>query len=185
MLKHICLWLKSLENWPAIVTVSLVALISMSLLALRSSQFHVKAPDALLHYSPEHLEQFLCLDSAPPPNQADLKACEQNCRRLRQLYIATQVSLDTLLPLSYGVLMGVLVVRYFPLSASKLIVLPMLTTSLDLTENTLLVYLAWTWKCGCDFPALFLIAPWVTSAKWLFAALSVALIVTGWCKQKH
>lgn len=168
-------------RWPVLVFVG--AVISLGLLSLRD--FPVAAPDGKLFYNQQYLQQFLCLDVPPPTTGDDLGTCGASCQRVRWIYIATQLSLDTVLPLSYGTLMGILIVRCFPGAiARRYIIVPILVSVLDLTENFILVWLAITWKCGTSLPPLFQIAPWVSGTKWTLAGVCLAVLLVGWFQKR-
>ncbi len=171
ILQRICLWLKPFCQSKWFIFWGTVVLVCMIVLTIRSSYFPVDTPDGLLIYDADHLEQFFCGKG----------------KALRWLYVLTQVSFDSALPLAYGMLLGMLIVKYYPISqASRWIVFPLLAVACDFSENTLLVVLANTWDCEAEiYPALASVAPYVSRAKWLMILVSVAAVVIGWLNSKQ
>jgi hypothetical protein len=95
----------------------------------------------------------------------------------RRLYGVTQVTLDVLFPLAYGVLLAALIVRlYDPPYARVLVMIPLLTIAADLLENTVTAFLAFRFNRQAS--PLAWTAARFTAAKWLLFALSLLLIFT-------
>lgn len=61
----------------------------------------------------------------------------------RALYAKTQVTLDLAFPLTYGLLLGLLVLNLARAGQERLVLVPLLTLIADLGENLLLARLAW------------------------------------------
>ncbi len=169
--ERVCFWLKSFCQRRWFVFFGAVVLVCMLVLTIRSSQFPVRTPDSPLWYDAEHLEKFFCGAG----------------ETLRWLYVLTQVSFDSALPLAYGMLLGMLTVKYYPVTqAARWILFPLLAVVCDFLENVLLVSLAITWECGAaTFPALASVAPYVSRAKWLLILISVIVAVVGWLRHKR
>lgn len=183
MLHRIFLWLQKL-NRREIVVVAIVAAISISALSFRSQYFSVAPPDRQLSYTQKDLERFLCFEPKSIGFDSTATDISKNDHEpdegLRWLYLITQLSFDTLFPLAYGTLLAILIVKLWSVSwAKKLIALPVLACLADLTENMILVWLAFTWDCGTEHPALFAVASPVTSTKWVLIGISVATVAIG------
>lgn len=98
----------------------------------------------------------------------------------RHLYAVTQVTLDLVFPFVYATLFAVLLVRvYTPATAGRLVFLPLLAAVLDIVENGLIAYLAWSFNPGDEQPAIAGAAAVATAAKTLFLALTILAIAIG------
>jgi hypothetical protein len=93
----------------------------------------------------------------------------------RELYAKTQVSLDLVFPLAYGLLLGLLVLNLARAGQERLVLVPLLALSADLGENLLLAGLAWHGPPVA--PALASVALACTYAKFGLLVASLALIL--------
>lgn len=179
MLQRIYLWLSRLNDSTGLTWVLIVFAVLLAALTFRSAQFHVATPDREIGYEAPYIEEFFCSDAPEPAIRFTVDKCAR-----RRFYVATQLTLDTLFPLAYGMLLGILMVMCFPVAKGKwLVLLPVLAACFDFAENLMLVWLACTWECGTDYPALFGIVPWVSNAKWLLFFASCLAVVVGQFKK--
>jgi hypothetical protein len=96
----------------------------------------------------------------------------------RNLYAATELTLDILYPLVYTATLGVLMLWLYPENvAKKLLVLPMMGGGFDLPENIQLAFLALTFDGSESVVAV--TAALCTATKFVFLAASVAVVVVG------
>lgn len=168
---RICLWLKGLEQPRWLVFAGAVAAVCLVVLTIRSCQFAITTPDKCQWYDAEHLEAFFC---------------DQD-KTLIQLYIVSQITFDSVLPLAYGMLLGMLIVKYYKIrQATQWLPLPTLAVVFDFLENASLIYLAATWKCDAEtYPALASLAPFVSRGKWLMLYASIAVVLMGWLRSNR
>lgn len=96
----------------------------------------------------------------------------------RQLYAATELSLDIIFPLLYGSLLAMLFVRvYNGDMGRKMILLPLLAMSADILENMMIAYLA------LNFNEKESVLAWVssifTATKWILLLICVIALLIG------
>jgi len=102
----------------------------------------------------------------------------------RNIYAATELTLDMLFPMVYGGIIAILMLRLFAIgSGRKLLILPLISVVADVLENTTIVFLA----LGFLFPdpplpptlafaSLASFAAACTSTKWTMLLLSLVTI---------
>jgi hypothetical protein len=96
----------------------------------------------------------------------------------RRLYYTTELSLDLLFPLVYGVLFAALITHVYARERARLLVLvPLLTVLCDVSENIVLAYLAWQFDERTS--PLARGAAILTAAKSGLFVLSLLLILVG------
>src|SRR6266508_4297761 len=123
-----------------------------------------KPPDGRWGYSPANVHEFLGL--VGPAG--------------RQLYAWTQVTLDLVFPFLYGLLLSGWIARTPPPRISRYAVwLPWLTALLDLGENGILAYLAWTWTADGPPSSVAALASKATRGKWVCLGLAILCVLPG------
>lgn len=158
-----------LANWPVLGLLFVLALLSVGVFQLRNATLDAKhvVPDARWQgYSPQYVVNYM----------EDLGA--DGC----DVYAATQLTLDVAFPLIYGALflglfarcLGDVWARYLWLAPAGAVVL-------DLTENVLLAYLAWSFNG--DPSLLAWLSAGCTVLKWLCVGVSTVAILIGGCVQ--
>ena len=178
MLNRIYLWLKAMNQPRKTTWVVVVAVLSLAALSIRSSQFKMSTPDSQFYYDAQYLEDFFCCTGQNSASESTTKSCAE----LKNLYIWTQLTFDTIFPLAYGALLGIFIVKHYPIDSAKLLLLiPAIATTTDIfLENSMLAWLAYTWTCGTEFTTLAKIVPCATATKWIFFWASVILVSRGW-----
>jgi hypothetical protein len=96
----------------------------------------------------------------------------------RRLYAVTAVTLDLVFPFAYGLLAGLLLVRFWPSSQAWLLILPLITVIADLLENITIAVMSWSYRQG-EEPALAAVAAPFTLTKRVFLALTVLALLIG------
>ncbi len=123
-----------------------------------------KPPDGRWGYSPANVHEFLGL--VGPAG--------------RQLYAWTQVTLDLVFPFLYGLLLSGWIARTPPPRISRYAVwLPWLAALLDLGENGILAYLAWTWTADGPPSSVAALASKATRGKWVCLGLAILCVLPG------
>ena len=98
----------------------------------------------------------------------------------RYLYAATQATLDVIFPITYCTLLGVIIAQLFSQKmATRLLIFPLLAFIFDLSENTVLIYLAMLYEQEMNPLEVPWLAIVLTPTKWLFIAASGLAIITG------
>jgi hypothetical protein len=120
-----------------------------------------QVPDAHLGYTPAEAQQLLAALGAPG----------------RHLYATTQLTLDVIFPLVYGLFFAVLMVRLYPLEQAGILFTPLLMVVADLAENVLTAILAWNYTGPLSVLAWF--AAGCTVAKWIALVITLVLLVLG------
>lgn len=95
----------------------------------------------------------------------------------RHLYAATQLTLDVIFPLVYGLFFAVLMVRLYPLEQAGILFTPLLMVVADLAENVLTAMLAWNYTGQTS--ALAWLAAGCTVAKWIALVITLAFLLLG------
>jgi hypothetical protein len=95
----------------------------------------------------------------------------------RYIYGATELSLDLIYPISYGLLFAVLISQLWGPRRDWMLLAPILTVFFDLSENALIVYMISTYN-GSE-TNLAWVAAVCTLSKTLFFLLSLLLILNG------
>jgi hypothetical protein len=94
------------------------------------------------------------------------------------LFALTQVTLDLIFPITYGIFFATLItLLYSEEMKKKLIIIPFLATIFDLGENFILAYLAYNYSNNVSSFARFVGI--FTSLKWLMTVSSVLLLFGG------
>ena len=97
----------------------------------------------------------------------------------REVYAITELTLDVIFPLTYGLLMVFLVVRNYPAKVGRwLIGVPMLAVLFDLLENFTIAHLAWNYQPS-ELAPLAEVASFFTITKWVLVAIVFAVLVIG------
>ncbi len=95
----------------------------------------------------------------------------------RYVYAATEVTLDLIYPLTYGMLFGILIVQLWGPRRDYLLFAPILAVLFDLLENFTIAYLAITYSGSVSNLAWF--AAVSTLLKSFFFLLTLLLILNG------
>ncbi len=96
----------------------------------------------------------------------------------RLLYARTQVTLDLVFPVCYGLLFAVLTARLYPAPGWHwLLIVPLVAGLADLVENLVLAGVAFTQGSGTW--GLVPVASWATRLKFLAFTLSLVLLLIG------
>lgn len=117
--------------------------------------------DARLGYTPAEAQQVLAAMGAPG----------------RHLYATTQLTLDVIFPLVYGLFFAVLMVRLYRLEQAKILFAPLLMVVADLAENVLTTMLAWSYTG--QISALAWLAAGCTAVKWIALVITLVLLILG------
>ncbi len=133
MSRWIILHLRRLPAWPLIALLFIGFLLCDLGFDWRSEELgsHIKILDARGWYSPVDARDLF----------------ESLGEDGRRIYALTEVTLDLAFPLIYGTLFALLICQLYRAPASDwLILLPVISVMTDLTENSLLFYLAMTFN---------------------------------------
>jgi hypothetical protein len=96
----------------------------------------------------------------------------------RRLYAITELTLDLIFPVVYGVLFAFLLIHLYPRQhVQALLLIPLAAMMLDIVENVLIAYLALSFD-GSGSPVT-RVAAVFTSAKFVCFLLSLVLILAG------
>jgi hypothetical protein len=95
----------------------------------------------------------------------------------RHLYAITQVTLDFIFPLAYGVWFAILMVRLYGPERAGLLFAPLLTVVADLSENVLTASLAWHYAGQAS--ALAWLAAVGTATKSVLFVITLVLLLIG------
>jgi len=157
-------WLRDLATWPAFAAALVAAAACWGAFRWRRSKLGAQHTllDSRFWYKPKEVQELF--DTLGEPG--------------RKLYAVTQVTVDLVFPLAYGLLFAMAIVRlYGTPAASWLLFLPLLTVVFDLAENVLTAYLAWPPRH--KGPAIVRLAATCTATKFTFFALSSVATVIG------
>ena len=97
----------------------------------------------------------------------------------RRLYAVSEVTLDLIFPLAYGLSLALLLVRLWPRDQAWLLLLPFVTVIADLLENFTIAFLAWTYSNESGPSALAKVAAIFTLTKRTFLSLAFLAVVIG------
>ncbi|WP_152051479.1 hypothetical protein [Tautonia marina] len=155
---------EALGTWPNVALLLVAFLVCLQGFDWRQEWLEPtpQIPDARPGYTPEELREVF----------------EVWGQAKRQRYAITQVTLDGIFPLVYGLLFAICVAQLFTGKRVRwLVVVPMLAMLADLVENMLLALLAWNDQD--DASPLAWIAAASTLAKFSFFSASLILLVVG------
>ncbi len=159
MLTRMETFLRTQARWPVIVALALLSAFWMAVLSGMGGASNLPPLDTRLWYTPADVSAVM---NALSPAQRDLAA-------------RAHLTLDVLFPLTYGLLMALLLARTWP--GRRLWRLAGAVVVADLMENTLLATLFWTHPRY--LAALVPLAALWTAVKWALVALTVLLILVG------
>jgi hypothetical protein len=93
-----------------------------------------------------------------------------------RFYAITEVTLDLIFPISYGLFLAIFIVQVFPEDLAKyLVFVPLLASLCDLIENISLAWMAWNFKTSEKIPGLLAELTFVFT-KMKFVLLIVAFV---------
>lgn len=164
MSRWIILHLRRLPAWPLIALLFIGFLLCNLGFDWRNEALgsHIKILDVRVWYSPADARDLF-------------KSLGEDGRRI---YAITEVTLDLAFPLIYGTLFVLLICQLYRAPASiRLILLPVVSVITDLTENSLLFYLAMTFNDQATFIAW--IASIATATKTAAFIGSLVAILAG------
>lgn len=156
--------LESLGTWPNVALLLVAFLVCLQGFDWRRKWLgpSPSLPDVRLGYTPDELQEVFEVWG------------QGRC----QLYAITQVTLDVAFPLVYGVLFAICVARLFTGERGRwMVVVPLLATLADLSENVVLAFLAWSYRDTVS--PLAWIASASTMAKFAFFGASLVLLLVG------
>ena len=152
-------------TWPVVALLFILFVLGAQGFEYRRSRlgFENQALDSRRWYSPAEAKDFF-------------QAIEERGQRV--FYAATELTLDILFPIVYGLLFAILLSRvYSPPTAKNLVLLPLLAAAADLMENITVAYLALQFDGQAS--SLARVAAVFTAAKSLLLVLSFILILLG------
>lgn len=165
MMKWIILHLRRLPAWPLLALLLIGFLLCNEGFKWRTQELgtDIKILDTQGWYTPVDARHFL-------------ESLGENGRRM---YATTELTLDLAFPLIYGTLFALLIWQLYRAPISNwLLLLPVVSVSADLIENSLLFYLAWSFEGQTSNIAW--IAALATATKTVaFAGSLMAILVGG------
>lgn len=157
MIRRLHAWLSTART-PHVLALLFAAFICVTLFVNRRQALAPHSiPDGRLWYGPAELAAMLGAFTDPQ----------------RALYARSEVTVDLLFPLCYGVLLGIWLARFYKDPPNQWhAIVPIVGALADLGENAINAYLAWNFPDG----------PWAlaygsgtfSSVKWLAAVFSIA-----------
>jgi hypothetical protein len=167
--------LNKLGNWPCFIVSLIVSGLCIQGFMWRSNKLMFSEENKLLDsrffYNPTEVQQFF----------ADLENIKTNINIASnglKLYALTQVTLDLIFPIAYGVLFTALIfILYQENPPQWLLWLPTLAIVADIGENFTLAFLAWTYADSSS--PLAWIAYIFTFTKWIMFLSSLLTIIIG------
>lgn len=167
--------LNKFGNWSCLIVSLIVSGLCIQSFMWRSNKLMLSAENELLDsrfsYNPTDVQQFF----------AHLNKIDTNidiANNGLKLYALTQVTLDFIFPLAYGILFTALIfILYQENPPQWLLWLPTLAIVADIGENFTLAFLAWTYSESSS--PLAWIAYIFTFTKWIMFFSSLLIIIIG------
>ena len=159
-----------IATWPGFSLLVVVLLLCISVFKWRTNKLMLGAENALLDsrfwYIPTDVQSFFAY-------------INRNIgREGLNLYALTQITLDIIFAIAYGTLFAALIVRLYGAEIDwRLVIIPILAATADLSENVTTAYLAWSYS-NASSPLAWL-ACGFTLMKWIMFFLSLFLIAIG------
>ena len=157
--------LEKLATWPGVGMLFVICMVLTIGFTLRQRELGLSNPglDGRMWYTPEAASKFF----------------QDIGKDGRQLYAATQLSLDVLFPLAYSSLMAVLLINLYAPAGGRTwtVLVPLLAALFDLAENVTVAGLALSYE-GKEQPLARLAAVF-TLTKTCLLFLSLGLIAVG------
>jgi hypothetical protein len=161
---------EKLANWPGVLFLLAILVFCFLGFQWRSKKFNLdsdhKLPEARFWYSPTDVLSYFEYVNA------------KLGRKGLNIYALTLVTLDFIFPIAYGTFFATLITLLYSEEVNqKLIIIPLLATMFDLSENFTLAYLTLNYTGSTS--SLARLAGVFTSLKWFMTISSVLLTLGG------